>query len=219
MQTWTALFDLDGTLVDSVPDLAAALNRLMAARGEPPFSRTDVAAMVGDGAAALVAKAFAARAMPPDPAALPAFLADYGAHAVVETRAYPGIAEALAALRDAGWRMAVCTNKPEAAARTVLDGLALSPFFAAVGGGDSFPVRKPDPGHLRATLALVGGDAGRAVMVGDHHNDIAAANAAGVPCVFAQWGYGVAEAATAHAAVTAELPAILGRLRADRDSC
>lgn len=203
MHPWTALFDLDGTLVDSVPDLAAALNRLMAAKGEPPFARAEVAAMVGDGAAALVAKAFSARAMPADATALPAFLADYGAHAVVETHAYPGIPEALTALCEAGWRMAVCTNKPEIAARTVLDGLGLSRFFAAVGGGDSFPVRKPDPAHLFATLAAADGDPTRVLMVGDHYNDVTAANAAGIPCVFAAWGYGSRQAG-ATAAVTVE---------------
>ena len=217
MHGWTALFDLDGTLVDSVPDLAAALNRLLAARGRPPFGRGEVAAMVGDGAAALVAKAFAARATPPDPAALPAFLADYGAHAVVGTRPYPGIPDALAALRDGGWTLAVCTNKTETAARTVLEGTGLAQFVTAVGGGDSFAARKPDPAHLRATLALVGGDAGRAVMVGDHHNDVAAADAAGIPCVFAAWGYGVSEPAAARAEVATELPAIMERVRARRD--
>ena len=215
MHGFTALFDLDGTLVDSVPDLAAALNRLVAARGQPPFGAGDVAGMVGDGAAALVAKAFSARAMPSDRSALPEFLADYGAHATVATRPYPGVPEALAALRDAGWRMAVCTNKPEAAARAVLDGLGLSPFFAAVGGGDSFPARKPDPAHLFSTLAAAGGEPGRAVMVGDHHNDVAAAAAARMPCVFAAWGYGPREAgsdATATAERAADLPGIMGRL-------
>ncbi len=215
MRTWTALFDLDGTLVDSVPDLAAALNRLLASHDEPPFTCAEVAAMIGDGAAALVAKAFAGRAMPPSPAALPAFLADYGAHAVDQTCAYPGIPEALAVLRDAGWRMAVCTNKPENAARTVLDGLALSPFFAAVGGGDSFATRKPDPAHLFATLAAAGGEPARALMVGDHHNDVAAANAAGIPCVFAAWGYGPREAGATAAEIAergADLPAIMAEL-------
>ena len=158
----TLVFDLDGTLVDSVPDLAAALNRLMAARGLPGFALSEVVRMVGDGAGVLVERAFAARGRRPDAAALAAFLADYGAHAAVYTRAYPGVAETLRALAEAGWILAVCTNKPVAPARTLLAALELDGFFAAIGGGDSFPVRKPDPGHLLATLHAAGGTPARA---------------------------------------------------------
>ncbi len=86
--------------------------------------------------------------------------------------------------------MAVCTNKPEAAARKLLEELGLADRFAALGGGDSFPVRKPDPRHLLATLAAAGADRQRAVMIGDHRNDVQAAAGAGVPCIFAGWGYG-----------------------------
>src|SRR5215831_8431058 len=112
----TLVLDLDGTLADTVPDLAAALNRTLAGRGLAPFSRAEVAGMVGDGAAALIARAFTARACPQDAAALPDFLADYGIHFARETRAYPGVAATLAGLADAGWRLAVCTNKPQAPA-------------------------------------------------------------------------------------------------------
>ncbi|MDE2198422.1 MAG: HAD-IA family hydrolase [Rhodospirillales bacterium] len=213
------VFDLDGTLVDSVPDLMAALNRLMAARGLARFDAAAVTAMVGDGAAALVARGFAARGAAADAAALADFLADYGANAAVATRPYPGVAETLAALREAGWGMAVCTNKPAAPARDLLAALGLAEFFTAVGGGDSFAVRKPDPGHVLAVLAAAGGDAGRAVMVGDHHNDVAAARGAGIGCIFAGWGYGapaMAAQATAVARHVSEVPAIAGRLLADR---
>jgi len=199
----TLLLDLDGTLVDSVPDLAAALNRLMAARGLAAFDHAAVTAMVGDGAAALLARAFAARRVVQDAAALGEFLADYTENAAVETRAFPGVEEGLRLLAASGWRLAVCTNKPEAAARALLAALGLEGSFAAIGGGDSFPVRKPDPAHLKATLDAAGGLATRAVMAGDHHNDVAAAMGAGVPCIFCAWGYGPAAMGVGAAGVAA----------------
>lgn len=212
MPRWLVL-DLDGTLVDSVPDLAAALNRLMAARGFAAFPRPEVAGMVGDGARVLVERGFAARGAVADEAAVSAFLADYTAHAADRSEAYPGVAATLGALKGAGWTMAVCTNKPEVPARALLKGLGLDGWFAAVGGGDSFAVRKPDPAHLLATLSACGGDPAKAVMVGDHHNDIHAARGAGVRSVWARWGYGVdVSGADAMAASFGELPAVLERL-------
>ncbi len=188
--TPTLLLDLDGTLVDSAPDLTAAANRLMASRGLAPFTLGDVLAMIGDGVPALVKRALAARGLPPDPAALVAFTEDYARHVADKTRPYPGVVAGLHAMRAAGWRLAVCTNKPEALARRLLDALDLLDLFAATGGGDSFAMRKPDPRHLLATLESAGGDPRAAVAVGDHHNDVAAAAGAGIPCIFAQWGYG-----------------------------
>jgi phosphoglycolate phosphatase len=212
--TWTILFDLDGTLVDSVPDLHAALDRLMAMQGLPGFARAEVTAMIGDGIQALVTRALAARGRAFDPAALTVFAADYGAHAAVATRPFAGVPEVLDRLAAAGHRLAVCTNKPEAPARSLLASLGLLGRFAAVGGGDSFAVRKPDPGHLLATLAAAGGDPAQAVMIGDHRNDVLAARGAGLPCLFAAWGYGppeMAEGAPA-AATPADLPTLLARL-------
>jgi len=210
----TVAFDLDGTLVDSAPDLHAALDRLMAARRLPGFARAEVTAMVGDGARVLIERALAARGQDYDPAALEQFLADYTAHAAVESRPFAGIAECLEGLAAAGWRLAVCTNKPVAAARELLGALGLARHFAAIGGGDSFPVRKPDPGHLRATLEAAGGDPARAAMVGDHRNDVLAAAGCGVPCVFAGWGYGTRAMAGDRpvAARPAEVPGLLRRL-------
>jgi phosphoglycolate phosphatase len=199
----TLVLDLDGTLVDSVPDLAAALNRLMAQRCLAAFGWPEVAAMVGDGAAALIERAFAARSCRPDAAALGAFLADYGANAARETRAFPGVQPTLCDLAARGWRLAVCTNKPEAPARALLAALGLDGFFAAIGAGDSFAARKPDPAHLLATIAAAGGSPERAVMAGDHRNDIVAANGAGIPCIFAAWGYGAPEMAQGAAAIAA----------------
>ncbi len=211
----TLVLDLDGTLVDSVPDLAAALNRLMMRRGLAGFADAAVAAMVGDGARVLVERGFAARGAAPDGGALAEFLADYTANAAHTTRPYPGVEATLGLLAEKGWRMAVCTNKPIAAARPLLAALGLARFFAAVSGGDSYAVRKPDPGHLLATLAEAGGEVGRALMVGDHHNDLAAASGAGMPAIFAAWGYGPRAAgrdAAAIAACFADLPAIVARL-------
>jgi phosphoglycolate phosphatase len=213
----TLLLDLDGTLVNSVPDLAAALNRLMQARGLAGFSQPETALMVGDGVARLVERAFAARDRTPDAAAVAEYSADYLQHAAVETRPYPGVAHGLHTLAREGWKLAVCTNKPEKAARTLLTALGLGALFAAVGGGDSFPVRKPDPAHLLATLKAAAGEPGHAVMAGDHANDVAAARGAGVPCIFAAWGYGppaMAEGAAAVARDFVELTVIARRLTA-----
>ncbi|HEY4253699.1 MAG TPA: HAD-IA family hydrolase [Roseomonas sp.] len=209
----TLLLDLDGTLVDSVPDLLAALDRLLVPLGAAPFGRAEVTAMVGDGVPALVSRAFAARAMPQPPAAADAFLADYTPRAAELTRPFPGILPMLDALRGAGWRLAVCTNKPEAPARALLDSLGIAPLLAAIGGGDSFPVKKPDPRHLLATLEAAGGGADAAVMLGDHANDVESARGAGIPAIFAGWGYGPRDMAAG--APIAATPAAVPGLGAD----
>jgi phosphoglycolate phosphatase len=216
LEARTLVFDLDGTLVDTVPDLAAALNRLMASRGLPPFTHSEVAGMLGDGAAALVRRAFAARARPSDTAALDEFLADYGANAARESRAYPGVDATLSLLAAHGWRLAICTNKPEAHARGLLAALGLDHYFAAIGGGDSFPTRKPDPAHLLATIAAAGGTVASALLAGDHRNDVTAAAGAGIPCIFAAWGYGappIAKDAAVVASRFTEVPDLAERLR------
>ena len=209
------VLDLDGTLVDTVPDLNAALNRLMASRGLAGFDFPGTAAMVGDGVARLVEKAFSAHGHVPDATAVADFSQDYAAHAAVDSRLFPGVMQTLHDLSGEGWRLAVCTNKPEGAARHLLEALGLTPLMAAVGGGDSFPTRKPDPAHLLATLAAAGGKAERAMMVGDHANDVAAAMGAGLPCIFAAWGYGppaMAAGAVAVARDVADMAAIAQRL-------
>jgi phosphoglycolate phosphatase len=204
----TLVLDLDGTLVDTAPDIAATLNRLMASRGLAPFSLTETAAMIGDGVAVLVRRAFAARGREPDDRAIAEFSADYGRHAADDSRPYPGVPALLRDLAAEGWRLAVCTNKPEAAARTLLDSLGLLSLIEAIGGGDSFPVRKPDPAHLTATLRLAGGQPDRAVMVGDHANDVNAAHGAGVKAVFVTWGYGAAAMGANADAIVSDLAAL-----------
>jgi phosphoglycolate phosphatase len=211
----TLLLDLDGTLVDSVPDIAAALNRTLAARGLAPFTDRETAGMVGDGSDRLLARAFAARGAVPDDKALPELVADYAANATVATRLFPGVAETLAAMHGHGWMLAVCTNKLEAPARTLLDALGILKLLAAVGGADTVPARKPDPAHLLVTLAAMGGDATHAVMLGDHANDVKAARAAGMPAIFAGWGYGTPEMTEGAAAVAErveDVPGIAARL-------
>ena len=185
-----AVFDLDGTLVDSAPDIHAALDRLMARRRLPGFARAEVVGMIGDGVRVLLERAHAARGITLDEASFDHFMTDYEANAAVLTQPFAGIPELLNALQASGWRLAVCTNKPEAAARVLLSGLGLDRHFSALGGGDSFPMRKPDPGHLRATLAAAGAAPDQAVMIGDHANDMLAARGAGVRAIFAGWGYG-----------------------------
>ena len=207
-----AVFDLDGTLVDSAPDLHAALDRLMAMKRLPGFARAEVVAMIGDGVRVLLERAYAARGIALDEADLQHFMTDYEANAAVLTRPFDGIPELLGGLRNAGWRLAVCTNKPEGAARVLLSGLGLDGHFSALGGGDSFPMRKPDPGHLRATLAAAGAVPEDAVMIGDHRNDIEAARGAGVRAIFAGWGYGPHSMAGG-APIAADVAALRAMLR------
>ncbi len=205
----TLLLDLDGTLVDTAPDLAGALNRLMVSRGLAEFSLRETEAMIGDGVAVLVGRAFAARGATPDERAMADFGRDYGAHFAVASRAFPGVPEFLRDRVAEGWRLAVCTNKTEAVARALLETLGLMTLMSAIGGGDSFPVRKPDPAHLLSTLRLAGGDPADALMVGDHANDVRAAHGAGVKVVFVTWGYGPIEMAEGAEAVARDLPALL----------
>lgn len=203
------IFDLDGTLVDSIPGLLASLNAVLAP--DLPYTAAEVRPMIGDGVAALVQRALAARGRAEDPALLAAYTTYYTARAGQDDALFPDVAQTLGELRGR-WRMAVCTNKPEAAAVALLDRLGLGGLFAAVGGGDSFPFRKPDPRHVLQTLSAAGG--GQAVMVGDHANDVRAAAGAGLPCIFAAWGYGAPDMAgsAAVAGRFAEIPALARRL-------
>jgi phosphoglycolate phosphatase len=186
--------DLDGTLIDSAPDLAAALNRRLAACGLAPLPLASVKRMIGDGARMLLSRGFAAAGRPLDDDALAAelalFIPDYEAHALDLTRPFPGVEAALERLAGAGFTLAVVTNKPEGPTRSILRRLGLDHRFATVAGGDSFPVRKPDPGHLTGALARLGIPARDAVMVGDHRNDLLAARGAGARAIYATFGYG-----------------------------
>jgi phosphoglycolate phosphatase len=182
------LFDLDGTLVDTAPDLAAATDHALMRAGRPAIGLESVRSMVGDGARALIEKG----GMPePDvfETAFKDFMIHYGRHIAATSRPFPGVATCLAALAEQDYALAVCTNKPESLSRSLLDQLGLSGFFGAVVGGDSLLVRKPDPGHIHGTLDRLGADFSWAAMVGDSANDVNAARAAGLPCVVVSFGY------------------------------
>lgn len=189
----TIIFDLDGTLVDTAPDLTGALNAVLAKAGHRPVSEAETRRMVGRGARALIENALAATGAPPDADLVTRMLADYlefyGDHLADHSAPFPNVAETLAALRDEGFRLAVCTNKPHALSRRLLRAVGLDRHFAAVLGGDSLPVRKPDPGHLIETVRQAGGQPERAVMVGDSVTDLAAARAADIPVVLVSFGY------------------------------
>lgn len=185
------VFDLDGTLIDSAPDIAAVLNRVLAAEGLAPLTLEEVRAMIGDGAKHLLERGFAARGAQAGPQHLAEFMADYQANPVRETVCYPGMAEVLATLRGQGRVLGLCTNKPFGPTLRILEELGLVRHFAAITGGDSTPYRKPDPRHLAATLA--GMEVSNAIMVGDHANDLLAAAGLGLDAVFVTWGYGVAD--------------------------
>jgi len=212
------VFDLDGTLIDSLPDIAAALDRTLAADGLGPLPPQRVARMIGDGARKLVERGYQAAGRPLEAAALDAatarYLELYEADPYALTRPYDGVAETLDRLAEQGFVFAVCTNKPEAPARAILAHLGLLPRFLSVGGGDSFPMRKPDPGHLIGTIEAAGGIPARAAMIGDHQNDIDAGRGAGVALtVFAGWGYGEERsAADTRIRRFADLPGVLGSL-------
>ncbi|PWC54088.1 phosphoglycolate phosphatase [Azospirillum sp. TSA6c] len=187
-------FDLDGTLVDSVADLMHASNALLAELGRPPVDLAAVRSFVGDGAPKLVERVLAATGgVPaPDEAArcLERFLAIYGADPSAHSTLYPGVAETLGRLAEAGLRLGVCTNKPMAATLRLLDDLGIAGRFAAVVGGDSYPSRKPSPEPVLGLLERLGVEPAETVFVGDNEHDVAAARAAGVARVLVvPYGY------------------------------
>lgn len=189
----TLAFDLDGTLVDSAPDLVGTLNVILAEEGLPPLPFADARAFIGHGARRLMERGFAAQGLSIAPEAMPdmfaRFIAHYEAHIADESRPFPGVPEALAQMKAAGAKLVVCTNKLTGLSRQVLDALDLSRFFDAVVGADSAPAPKPDARHLLAAIEAVGGDPARAVMVGDASTDAGTARAAGVPLILVTFGY------------------------------
>jgi phosphoglycolate phosphatase len=219
MPGFLLVFDLDGTLIDSVPDLTNSLNEVLRERGRAGgLSLEEVKPMVGDGMPTLLARAFAARGGGPADAdaAYERFVALYEAQATRLTRPYSGVVATLAALRRRGYRTAVCTNKVQQASDIVLRELGLAGLFDGVAGGDRYPVRKPDPGHLLRLIAELGGSRARAAMIGDSENDAAVAHAAGVALILLRYGYARGDPATLGADAVldrfAELPAALDRL-------
>jgi phosphoglycolate phosphatase len=186
--------DLDGTIIDSAPDLTSALGDLLAEVGRPPLPVAAVRRMVGDGIAVLVERALLASGGIPDDGALAGYVARYAAfyegRMTELTRPYPGAVVALNNLKGAGWRLAICSNKPEKPCRHVLATLGLDGLFEVVAGGDTFAIRKPDPGHVRGVLDRLDARPDEAIMLGDSRNDVLAARGAGLPTIAIASGYG-----------------------------
>lgn len=197
------MFDLDGTLLDSVPDMALAVDEMLQQLGRPPAGMEQVRNWVGNGALQLVRRALAgsvdcsgvdeAEAQ----AALPLFMDAY-AKANGHTVRYPGVLECLSALRDADLALGLVTNKPERFIPDLLREQQLDGFFQWIVGGDTFPKRKPEPDGLLWVMEQAGAEAEQSLFVGDSRNDILAARAAGVPCVALTYGYNYGEDIALH---------------------
>ncbi len=184
------IFDLDGTLVDSLSDIAEALNLTLADLSLPPVDEATVRGWIGEGVRSLVASALqAAHASQPLDAVMPGFMRHYGECLLHHPRLYPGVAAALEGLRARGAILAICTNKPSRFVAPLLEHLGIAGYFAAVLGGDSLPERKPDAAPLLHLCAQFEQPPSRALMVGDSAVDAAAANAAQVPLALVRYGY------------------------------
>jgi len=193
LEGWTIAFDLDGTLVDSAPDLIGTLNRLLAARGHPPVPLASARHLVGHGARALLRHGFAEAGAIWDEVAEPdlfdRFIDDYVAHIADDSRAFDGVVETLDHLSSRGAMLCVATNKRTDLAEALIEAVGLTRHFAVIAGPDRVSARKPDGAHVREAVQLAGGDLARAVMVGDATTDTGSARAAEVPCVVASFGY------------------------------
>ena len=187
-------FDLDGTLVDSVPDLAAAANATLEALGRPPLPDAAIAALVGDGIDALVERALNAAGVPREAATLAQargrFREHYAGAVFVESVVYPGVAEGLRRLAEAGLPLACVTNKASAFTLPLLDAAGLAPHFAATLCGDESAMRKPAPAMLVAACARFGVTPAALLYVGDSIVDAQAARAAGCAFAAVDYGYG-----------------------------
>ena len=219
-----AIFDLDGTLADTAGDLLAAANEAMAPHGLPMLDPVADRAFAGRGGRAMIGRALALAGRPGDgaeearltDAIYPALLDAYEARIAHETTLFEGVETCLATLEARGWRIGICTNKPERLAMLLLDALGVRARFAAILGADTLHVRKPDPLHFTETARRIGADPTRSVMIGDTLTDLTTARRAGVPCVLTGFGFAAEpmselgpDAVVAH---FDELPAVLERL-------
>lgn len=180
------IFDLDGTLIDSIPDLTTSLNILRAELQTAPLPPAQVTAMVGDGVTSLVQRALGEKLY--RHRHLERFMAIYREHLLDQTRCFPGIEELLS--RHDPRHLALVTNKPMVFTQCILDGLKLTDFFTAVSGGDSYAFKKPHPFPVQQALIQLGAAPEQAVMIGDHHTDLHAAHGAGVATCFCAYGFG-----------------------------
>jgi len=189
----SVIFDLDGTLVDTAPDLAAALNAVLLREGRTSVPLDEVRHMVGRGARVLIERAMAASGPPADPNAITEmishFLEHYDANIATTSRPFASAEAVARRLSVQGHLLGVCTNKPEALSLKLLSELKLRELFPVVLGADSRPYRKPDPRHLLDTIAALGGRKESAVLVGDSETDVSTARAANVPVIIVSFGY------------------------------
>jgi phosphoglycolate phosphatase len=193
MTTATIVFDLDGTLIDTAPDLVDTLNVVFSREGLPPVPYETARNLIGGGARMMIARGIEAEGRTVAPAELERlfqdFLAYYSEHIADRSQPFPGLADALDAMAANGWRFAVCTNKLEYLSVLLLKQLGLAHRFAAICGQDTFGVQKPDPEVLRRTIAAAGGILRNAIMIGDSLTDIRTARAAGIPVIAVDFGY------------------------------
>ena len=193
MAALTVVFDLDGTLVDTAPDLIDALNVVFTGDGLPPLDYAAARHMIGGGARRMIESGLKlqGRMLADDVVdrMFADFIAHYAVHVADRSQPFPGLDAALDRLAERGYRLAVCTNKLEGLSRLLLETLGLTSRFAAICGQDTFGVQKPDPEMLRRTIRAAGGETQWAIMVGDSGTDIATARAAGVPIVAVDFGY------------------------------
>jgi len=187
----TIVFDLDGTLVDTAPDLTNALNDVLTRRGFAPVSIEAIRDCVGRGARVMIEQALIRAGAQGDvDEMLAEFLVHYEENIACESRPFPGALAQLEGLTAQGATLAICTNKREHLSHKLLQELEIEHFFSAIAGRDTFPVAKPDPGHLTGAIALAGGDPTRSLMIGDSDVDLRTARAAAVPIVLVSFGYG-----------------------------
>lgn len=195
MKGWTIVFDLDGTLVDTAPDLAEATNYVLGTLGLDRVNELEIRPFVGHGALAMIDGAIRSHGRTLSERELhdlfEVFIAYYTAHIADRSVPYPHVVKTLDALRNAGATLAVCTNKIEIQAKAVLSALKLDDYFSALTGRDSLGAYKPDPKHLTGTIARAGGRPEAAIMVGDSETDIRTAKAAKIPIVAVSFGYSV----------------------------
>jgi phosphoglycolate phosphatase len=187
------VFDLDGTLIDTAPDLIDTLNLILRREGLPPVPYDEARNMIGGGARRMIENGLRLDGRAVDNAEMDRLLADflgyYGEHVADRSRPFPGLDTALDALAGHGFRFAVCTNKREGLSRLLLEALQMTHRFEAICGPDTFNIYKPDPEILRRTISKAGGAMHRAIMVGDSETDVATARAAGIPIVAVDFGY------------------------------
>ncbi len=187
------VFDLDGTLIDTAPDLVDTLNVVFAREGLPPVPYDIARTLIGGGARMMIKRGIEAEGRVLAPAELERlftdFIAHYTAHIADRSRPFPGLTEALDRLAAGGWCFAVCTNKLERLSVLLLKQLGLADRFAAICGADTFGVQKPDPKVLRRTIEAAGARLENAIMIGDSLTDIRTARAAKVPVIAVDFGY------------------------------